>query len=96
MWSFYTTICLTGGHNEKPIFCSCHSWFDICVMEQKQWDRFGLGDYWYLLLLPHVSEKEGDGPGLAIQDKLISQFLLAQIRKIRKNMLKLVPREEER
>lgn len=44
----------------------------------------------------HVSEKEGDGPDLAIADKLISQFPLAQIRKIRKSTLKLDLREEQR
>lgn len=96
MWSFYSMICLTDGHNAKPIFCYCHSWFDICVMEQKQWGLIGLVRLKVPAFASHVSEKEGDGPGLAIADKLISQFPLAQIRKIRKSTLKLDLREEQR
>lgn len=43
-----------------------------------------------------VSEKEGDEPGLAVGDKLISRFPLAQIRRIRKHTLKPDLREEDR
>lgn len=94
MWSFYTMIGLTDGHNAKPIFCCCHSWFDICVMEQKQWGLIWLVRLKGLAFASHVSEKEGDGSGLDMRQ--ISQFLLAQIRKIRKNRLKPDLRVEQR
>lgn len=96
MWSFYAMICLTDEHNSKPIFFSCHSWFDICVTEQKQWGLIWLVRLMVLDFSSSVFEKEGDGPGLAVEDKLISQFPLAQIRKIRKNTLKPDLREEDR
>lgn len=74
MWSFYSMICLTAGHNAKPIFCSCHSCFDICVMEEKQWGLIGLGRLKIIAFASQGSEEEDEGPGFAVGDPILLFF----------------------
>lgn len=74
MWSFYSMICLTAGHNAKPIFCSCHSCFDICVMEEKQWGLIGLGRLKIIAFASQGSEEEDEGRGFAVGDPILLFF----------------------
>lgn len=51
-------------------------------MEEKQWGLIGLERLKGIAFASHGSEKEGDGPGLAIGDKPISLFPLAQMKSL--------------
>lgn len=73
-------ICLAAGHNAKPIFSSYRSWFDICVMEEKQRGLIGLGRLKVIAFVSHGFEEEGDGAGLAIGDKPISLLPSARMK----------------